>query len=42
MTGQRFGAQRNVDIMLIAPGTKGFKGLAAVHIYLAIHPVSGA
>ena len=41
-SGQKFGAQRNVDIILIAPGTKGFKGLAAAHVYLAIHPISGA
>ncbi|KAL8945014.1 MAG: hypothetical protein Q9211_000386 [Gyalolechia sp. 1 TL-2023] len=41
-SGQRFGPTRNVDILLVAPGTKGFPGLAAAHIYLGIHPDSGA
>ncbi|KAL8727250.1 MAG: hypothetical protein Q9166_006169 [cf. Caloplaca sp. 2 TL-2023] len=41
-SGQKFGPTRNVDILLIAPGTKGFPGLVAAHIYLGIHPDSGA
>ncbi|KAL9029212.1 MAG: hypothetical protein Q9196_002521 [Gyalolechia fulgens] len=41
-SGQKFGPTRNVDLLLIAPGTKGFPGLAAAHVYLGIHPDSGA
>ncbi|KAI4226459.1 MAG: hypothetical protein L6R36_003149 [Xanthoria steineri] len=41
-SGQKFGPTRNVDIILIAPGTKGFPGLTAAHVYLGIHPSSGA
>ncbi|KAL8756637.1 MAG: hypothetical protein Q9199_002791 [Rusavskia elegans] len=41
-SGQRFGPTRNVDIILVAPGTKGVRSLAAAHLYLRIHPHSGA
>ncbi|KAI4280948.1 MAG: hypothetical protein L6R38_004051 [Xanthoria sp. 2 TBL-2021] len=41
-SGLKFGPARNVDIILVAPGTKGFPGLAAAHVYLGIHLNSGA
>ncbi|KAL8890152.1 MAG: hypothetical protein Q9215_002666 [Flavoplaca cf. flavocitrina] len=41
-SGQKFGPTRNVDIILVAPGTKGTPGLAAAHVYLSICTDSGA
>lgn len=38
----KFGPTRNVDIILIAPGTTGYPSLAATHLYLGLHPESGA
>ena len=41
-SGQKFGPIRNVDIILVAPGTTGFPGLAAAHVFLGMHAESGA
>ncbi|KAL8712077.1 MAG: hypothetical protein Q9220_003510 [cf. Caloplaca sp. 1 TL-2023] len=41
-SGQKFGPTRNVDIILVAPGTTGFPGLAAAHVFLGMHADSGA
>ncbi|KAL9032352.1 MAG: hypothetical protein Q9180_006552, partial [Flavoplaca navasiana] len=41
-SGQKFGPTRNVDIILVAPGTKVIQGLAAAHVYLSICTDSGA
>lgn len=31
-----------MEIILIAPGTTGYPSLAAAHLYLGLHPESGA
>ncbi|KAK3172317.1 hypothetical protein OEA41_005638 [Lepraria neglecta] len=41
-SGKKFGAMRNVDILLAAPKTKYSVQLKAAHALLGIHPVSGA
>lgn len=40
-SGGKFGPTRNVDIILVAPGTKGVGSLAAAHLYLRMYPESG-
>ncbi|KAL8801118.1 MAG: hypothetical protein Q9182_004670 [Xanthomendoza sp. 2 TL-2023] len=41
-SGKKFGPNRNVDILLVDPESKGLASLAAAHLYLEIHPHSGA
>ncbi|KAL8795423.1 MAG: hypothetical protein Q9182_007537 [Xanthomendoza sp. 2 TL-2023] len=40
-SGKKFGPERNVDILLVAPDKRGISSLAAFHLYLGIHPISG-
>ncbi|KAL8793981.1 MAG: hypothetical protein Q9182_007640 [Xanthomendoza sp. 2 TL-2023] len=41
-SAKKFGATRNVDILLVGPHFKGVASLAAAHLFLGIHPQSGA
>jgi hypothetical protein len=41
-SGKKFGAMRNVDILLAAPKTEYSVQLKAAHAVLGIHPMSGA